>query len=317
LQVVVKDVRRVHSVAAIGEVRFSISFERTDDATGVTVAKDTGRSLTETADAMFTQALTDFETSLAGQRLASFVEEDGVRRLNDYLDEAQQLLSYSSLDNFLTVPQISHLFGGSAGEIVSLFQSVSGFLQPVRVPVVGTLPVAAPTIDVPGLVSNLNSTAAMSMDASINPNSPSRAAIVNNAAAITSFMQANLLATAGAAARYANYESREQALNTRDQLTNSLMALRERQLVAGHVAGFRASTDMMVAVTEDINERIGRLPRTIRVKSNAVRPSIALAYRVYGDSAVLFSQARDIARRNHIAHPGFAPAKPLEVLLNG
>jgi len=318
VQVVVKDMRRQHSPGALGEVAFSVTFERYTGTGGITVLGDTGRKLSFAAGSMFDLAGGDFLNSLATGLLPAFVAQDGLSRITDFLSFARSIFRFGGLGDLFDMPGFTRLDQGTGDEIVTLFQGIAAKARPEAMPIVGASSGTVSTVAEPvSLVRALVTLANKDVDSTINPNSPSRAAMVNNAAAISTLFKTSALAAAGTAARYAEYESREQALGVRDLMADSLASLRDRQLVEGNIPGWRATTSVMVAVSEDISERIGRLPRTVRVKSNAVRPSLAVANRLYGDdAAAIFSRADDIVKRNRIAHPGFVGVKPLEVLVN-
>jgi prophage DNA circulation protein len=318
VQVVVKDVRRAHAITSIGAVEFSVLVERSSATGGISVLGDTARKLSFASDSMFDLANTDFLGSLAQGLFPSFVTADGISRLTSFLSLARDIFRHHGLNSLSRLPNIGALNGDAASQVATLFQGVVSSARPQEVPVVGTVPLSTSTASPIKLMRALVSVANTDMDSPIVPSSPSRAAIVTNATAISTLVQTHALAAAGGVARYASYDSREQAVDIRDTLAESLISLRERQLIGGSIPAWRASTGVLVAVTEDINERIGRLPRTVKVKGNTVRPSLAIANRIYGDDAsVIFSRADDIVKRNRIPHPGFVGVKPLEVLIDG
>lgn len=317
VQVIVKECRRQHNITSVGAVEFGVSVERYTTTGGISVVSDTARKLTSTSTAMYGLANSDFLGSLAQGLFPDFVSADGVSRLNGLLAQARDIFRNHGLGGFTDLPNITALNSDAADQVAVLFQGVISTARPLDVPIVGSSTVAPPINSPVTLMRALTKVADTNADADIASSTPSRAAIVTNASAISNLVKTHALAAAGGVARYATYVSREQAISTRDMMGDGLSSLRDRQLIAGQMPAFRATTDVMVAVTEDINERIGRLPRTVKVQSRDVRPSIALAHRLYGDDpSVIFSRADDIVKRNHISHPGFIGVKPLEVLLN-
>lgn len=317
IQVVVKDCRRSHTNTNIGEAGFEVSVERAGNNGGISVVSDTARKLTFTSGTMADVATADYVRGLAKGLFPSFVAADGISRLSGFLSLGRDIFSFNGLAGLFDLPSFPSLDGDSGDKVATLFQGITNTARPQETPIVGTSTAAAPNPEPVKLMRALVSVANQDVDSSIVPSSPSRQAMVTNAAAISTLVKTHALASAAGVARYATYDSREQAITTRDLLADSLSSLRDRQLVAGLMPAWRATTDVLVAVTEDINERIGRLPRTVRVQGNAVRPSLSIANRLYGDnSAIIFDRANDIVKRNNIPHPGFVGAKPLEVLID-
>ncbi|MDX2094366.1 MAG: DNA circularization N-terminal domain-containing protein [Alphaproteobacteria bacterium] len=319
IQVVVKDTRRSHTNTTIGSVEFSVSVERYSATGGITVLGDTARKLTFASSSMADLATTDFLSGLAEGPFPSFVMADGIVRLSSFLSLARDMFRFNSLAGMPALPTFGALDAGAADQIATLFKGVVATARPQEIPIVGSAPaVVAANSEPIKLMRTLAKIADSSIDSSITPSSPSRQAMVANATAITTLVKTHALAAAAGVARYATYDSRNQAIETRDLLADSLVSLRDRQLTAGLIPAWRATTGVLVAVTEDINDRIGRLPRTVKVQGSAVRPSLAVANRLYGnDSSIIFDRAADIVKRNNIPHPGFIGAKPLEVLING
>ncbi|TVR05672.1 MAG: hypothetical protein EA385_17455 [Salinarimonadaceae bacterium] len=133
-------------------------------------------------------------------------------------------------------------------------------------------------------------------------------------------LHAAIATGAVAAASAIDYESREEALRQRDALD---AALRVSAALASDLATdlpgpasrlWRAIGDARSALTIDINEIIGRLPRTRRVVAPGV-PVMLLAYDLAGDDPrSVFDQAVEITRRNRLANPAFTPTEGVEVL---
>lgn len=327
LRVHIRDCMRQHSISEIGSAAFNVSVEKAGaDSGGLSVLDDTARKLTDASDGMFDRVGEDFLQSLAKGVFPSFVTEDGLGRVQSFISAAQGVFANYGLSGGFSSFDVDSLLSYTGlnsslvSSLISLFRDTAATARPQAASVIGstTSSVEAENPDQVKLVKALASLSDTSMDIDNTSSSPSRIAIAQNAAAITTFMQTNTLAAAGTAARYATYESREQAMEVRDLLADKLVTLRARQLTDGLLPAARATTDMLVAVSEDINEQLGRLPRTIRIQSKSVRPSLAIAYRLYGsDPSIVFDRADDIVSRNRIAHPGFVGVKPVEVLIDG
>lgn len=328
MQVVVTDWRDSHSIDAIGMVSFNVSVERYYGTGGIAVLENTAQNLTIASDGMFDLASGDFLDSLAEGLFPDFVTKDGLTRMRTVIGTAQSLFSNYGLSSSFTGFNTDSLLafigldGSLVEQVISLFKGTAETARTQSVPVIGSTTAAVAlnsveSVDQVKLIKALATLSETNVDSPITPNSPSRAAIVQNAAAITTLTQASALAAAGSVARYASYESQEQAMEVRDLMADKLTTLRDRQLTVGLLIGARATTDMLVAVTEDINDQLGRLPRTVRIQTKALRSSLAIANRMYGSNqATIFDRADDIVARNRIAHPGFVGRKPLEVLVN-
>ncbi len=136
-----------------------------------------------------------------------------------------------------------------------------------------------------------------------------------NADQMNTLMRVSAVSSAAAATAQTDFVSRESALVRRQELTGAIDALREDLAGLGQDSGWRAATALKSAVMRDINERLGRLPRTVRVSPGWCAPSLAIAHRLYGEADV-FGKADDLVRRNAVRHPGFMPSRALEVLVD-
>lgn len=133
-------------------------------------------------------------------------------------------------------------------------------------------------------------------------------------------LNASLATGAVAAASAIEYESREEAKAQAAALDAALQASAAlASALAPEMPGpasrlWRAIGDARAALAIDINEIIGRLPRTRRVVAPGV-PVMLLAYDLAGDDPrSVFDQAAEITRRNRLANPAFTPGDGVEVL---
>lgn len=133
-------------------------------------------------------------------------------------------------------------------------------------------------------------------------------------------LHASLATGAVAAASAIDYESREEAKAQAAALDAALQASAAlASALAPEMPGpasrlWRAIGDARAALAIDINEIIGRLPRTRRVVAPGV-PVMLLAYDLAGDDPrTVFDQAVEITRRNRLANPAFTPTDGVEVL---
>jgi len=133
---------------------------------------------------------------------------------------------------------------------------------------------------------------------------------VNRAALDALMARGAAVAAAGVAAKAA-FDSRDDAIATRDQVVRLLDEVRTDPAAAGPV--FEALTDLRAAVVADIGARAGDLARLRRVETGDTLPAAVVAYRELGDAA----RAPELLARNRplIRNPLFVPAHTvLEVL---
>ena len=107
------------------------------------------------------------------------------------------------------------------------------------------------------------------------------------------------------------FPSADQATDVRTRLDEKLEEL------AGRVvddATYAALTDLRHAIVDHLIDAAEELPRVTTYTPTITRPSLALAWELYGDA----TRADELVRRNGLSHPGFVPAGvALEVLSDG
>ncbi|MEH0076044.1 DNA circularization N-terminal domain-containing protein [Pannonibacter sp. Pt2] len=125
-------------------------------------------------------------------------------------------------------------------------------------------------------------------------------------------------AAAESAVRIA-FSSREEAYGWRDDLDTALSvsvqltAAMTTALPGPAAAVSRGLRDLRAALYADLNEIIGRLPRTVIVPGGV--PALLIAYDLAADQpARVADVAADITRRNRLAHPAVTPLTGVEVL---
>lgn len=118
-------------------------------------------------------------------------------------------------------------------------------------------------------------------------------------------------------------KSRAEAIELRSTITNvfeafstALQSLCESPVFAGEASTLeRACRATQTAVVADLNETIGRLPKTTRLTLERDDDAFALAHRLYGDNIeALEAYYNDIVSRNHLRHPAMITSGNVEVL---
>jgi len=135
---------------------------------------------------------------------------------------------------------------------------------------------------------------------------PARRQQVLNTAAINAVVRRALLAQAVGMSSVIDTTVQTDAHRVRDALCAALDA---ESLVADDVS-YQALQVARRAVWADITARASDGARLITVTPNETVPALVLAYDQYEDA----ERAEEVASRNHVIHPGFMPARPLQVL---
>lgn len=320
LEVVTISADRRHSTDSAGEIRFSISFEKYGAPLYPSQTRDTASALTTAGDSAFTAIQSDFIEHFNIGGVPDFIVQDAAGRALDFSDKIKAALSSRSLLRSFTGdwPHVWDVSDASdlASGVVDFIRTIGSIAVPATVPMVGaedeTIPADALTV-----IEALAESSAYSIADASAADTPNQSIRVANADALDYLFRTSVLAATVQAARTAEYDSREQAIDLRSSMADDIDAVRSLLGAAGWDRSWQAAGNLTAALSRDINERIGRLPRTVTIRAAAVRPSLALANRLYGDDpSAVFDRASDLVTRNGVRHPGFVPVQDLEVLID-
>lgn len=75
-------------------------------------------------------------------------------------------------------------------------------------------------------------------------------------------------------------------------------------------SAFSAAQDLRAAIVQALPDTENELPRLVDYTPQRPLPVVVLAYRLHGDAR----RSSEILRHNPVAHPGFMPVRPLQVL---
>lgn len=318
--VTVLDARRLFSLGTVGEVRFQVSFEEYTAPDAPIASNDTAAALGLSSVGMFGALEDNFNAVFTSAGIPDFLTADAVARANSFTDQLRGILSEGSLLNIVgdIIPSWQGLGGGFAGEVVGFFSNIIDLVRPRAKPIIGNRATTSISgSQVRGLMTSLSRASSISIADATPANTATASTRRSNAAALDNLFRGSSLSAMTGIAQYATYESREDAIAFRQSAAAQLDDLRTSYGNAGWDQSWQAAGVQMAALSRDINDRIGRLPRTVTVRPQAVRNSVVLAHRLYGDDlAGLFDQAGDIVKRNKVRHPGFVPASDLEVLID-
>ncbi len=316
--VVMPGVRRNHSLERIGQVSFSITFEKYGAPIYPTPGSDTGFTLSSASSNMLGSALKDFKSRFNISSMPDFVSQDALSRGMSFTSDLKSFFSQAGLFNQVQglFPEAFDIFNfGSYA--TSTLSGLAGLTKSKPKPMIGnyTAPSIAPN-DKRTMLNTLINAGNISLrdpDASTTANNSVR---IENSKAMDNVVQASIVAAAGEVARNTPFESREEALSARNRLSGLINRLRDQSAADGWQETWLASGLLLAALAKDINERVGRLPKTYKIVPSTVRTSLDLSNRLYGDDpSIIFDKADDLVKRNAIRNPGFVPVKPIEVLV--
>lgn len=312
MKAVVTDARRRTESNQVGLVFFTITFEKVDDAVTQTNVS-TAAAVQDQASNTYSAALADF-TGVYKSSVPDFVTDATTTQMSSFLGDLSSSLARAGKD--FTVPSFSFQNGGTFGQqIIDMLDGLVAYDVPVDYSIAG-VPGATDVLPVLKLVNALSGLTGLNEE-TVSAGTTTQTLLASNNQA-TDLMTKITTATAAAkAVSYANFESQGEALSVRDSMLSSLGTLREAAGDQQWGDSYRALGSLMAAVNEDIDTGLGRLPLTVTVRNNAVRSSLKLAHRLYGDKpSSVIAQADDIISRNGIVHPSFVPVEDLEVLVD-
>lgn len=313
MNVIVTSARRRTTDREVGLVYFSITFEQTEEDQPVN--KRYISQIDSAASDSFDAGIVDF-SSIYKAGVPDFVNNTVLGNLGN-LETALQT-SLTKLGMEFEFPEFSlgdtSLF---AGEIVNTLKAItSGYTKPVNYSISfnpienKALP---PALDVVGVLEK-NALTFIEAD-SLSTNTSSQSLRTINTKAVDMLSRVAVISEAARAVSFSEFESKQQALLTRQTLLETMGGIRKEAGEEGWNKSYMALGTLMSAVNRDIDEVLGRLPQTVTIHSQNLRPSLALAYRLYGDNHErVIPMAADIVKRNMVIHPSFVPADDLEVI---
>lgn len=316
--IVVGQPRAMHDGSAVGVIRYSIEFEKDEDIAYPAVSLDTLSGLSLSADNLLSALRGDFVGRFVTDSLPDFISADAIKQASRWVSTIETALSSGGLLSLLKgeMPSGSSIGLGIVDDVTSLFGRISDLVIPAKTPVVGSA-AAKETKSAVTVTRALNDVVATTAPDVTGAATSTLSTRQKNETALECLFRGVAAATIADVAMYADYESKEEALAVRAATYESLSALRDLYGKEGWFDSWKATAQVMAAVQRDINDRVGRLPRTVRVRMATVRSSLVVAHRFYGDDLDgLFSRADDIVRRNRVRHPGFVPVRQLEVLID-
>lgn len=140
---------------------------------------------------------------------------------------------------------------------------------------------------------------------------PARAVDRANAAVLERTVTLVAAGQAAVATTQIQFESYDDAVAVRDDLSARLDAAALQLADVGDDAGHARLEALRLAMVRDVTRRGGSLARVYGYVPAGTEPALVIANRLYADAG----RAADIVSRNRVRHPGFVPGgAPLEVL---
>ena len=322
LEVIFKSARRYHNIQHVGEVIFSVNFEKYGAPIYPVSTQDTASKLNSSSIDALSIIQSEFIDHFNALPIPDFVPLDANERALDFSDQVRSIMRNNNVFRLFEEewPETWDATDSEelATQATNLFQNIADVTKPVTTPVIGNSKQKnASSTQIRGIIDSLSSASSYRVIDETIAETSTQSIRQSNAQGLDFLFRASSIAAAVQATRYATYESREDAILVRDDISEKLSLLRDDLGAAGWDQSWQQTGTLMAVLSRDINERIGRLPRTIKIKTAAVRSSLALSNRLYGDDlSSIFDGAEDISTRNNLRHPGFVPVEPLEVLID-
>jgi hypothetical protein len=328
MTVSLKDPCRVRFDASLGRAVVSLAFVEAGELAFPAAGDGTQGQSQAAADAMCVIGADDFASVFGVADLPAFVADLASLDLARAFDVASTLgSSFASLSawagqlrgwcgiavGLFGLPaslgrqvmdwfDLSDIVAGLAGSDLASGPTYAGaVLQAPR-----TDSIAAMVLGIVGVAGNGGAGGALNAPMPALGLSPARRQQVFNTAAINALTRRALLAQAVGMSSVIDTTVQTDALAVRDALCG---ALDLESLVADDMA-YDALQAARRAVWADITQRASDGARVITIVPGETTPALVLAYDQYEDAA----RGDEIALRNHINHPGFIPARPLQVL---
>lgn len=277
-------------------VSFALSFLELGDLDLSTL--DTAGELTAAIEGVNTAADVELLADLITAGFASFVRTDALDAISTVLDLIEAVI----LGPFAVVEDVSQAVNDLAdvrdriGDLLDAPADLADALRSLMTQIG----------DVFGLRDLASS--AGTVYANPTPATPSKVAAATCQYAVERAQTRAALTTACEVIRDATLPDYDTAVEWRDTIGN-LIGL-ESETTTGDLSELMRR--LRTALVEDVTARAAALPRLTTYTPSTVRPTINLAYQLYGDA----DRANEIVDRNLILHPLFAPARALRILVS-
>lgn len=306
---VVMSARRRHNSDEVGIIYFSITFEEVDTTTVAPAGISSTYNLIKAVDNSNEAALLDFSDEY-NDGMPDFITDKIQSQMDDFkgvlngnINRVNKVIDFGKLEvsNGIT-------FGK---KVISTFENIVSFGENIDLSIAFDNSDVIDEVDFINMVNALNDTA----DRPAVYYNDDQSSSSTNIKTTDLFSRITTINAAAKASLSAEYESQKQAIQVRDRLFSTISSLRNEAGAARWSESYLSLGSLMAAINRDIDNRLGRLPITAIIRTQAMRSSLAIAHRIFGDNPnTVISQADDLVKRNSLVHPAFITARELEVL---
>lgn len=255
--------------------RFSLTFVEAGEKNYPGETKDRRAVIKESADTLKSVSAAELSSSFSIDGFPEFIGFEAVEDINKFLDTIG-----STISDITTLVRKPY---DLAVRIQSLITSYVDKLSDGESPAVQTVRTAAQ-------IAEYGEWKTSGTDSRMKQRSEA------NANAVVSLVRQSAAADAAETAVNLDFESRQEAEEARDAVTEAIDEAAEH---TENTETYLALTDLRVELTESVPA--DGLPELITKEIRSPRPSLVVAYEVYGDAL----RGDEIVRRNSIRHPGF------------
>lgn len=301
--VAVQDCRATESIDAGGLASYSLTFIEAGENRNPTVRVDTPSAVDAAGDQAIIAVSEDFSGVFEVDGQPDFVEEDASASLGAALDEITTA-ARSIVPDMTILPAFHREASGILSKLTTLMRIPSDLASSITGQIAGLRGMANGPSSAFSALSRLFS---FGSDSSVARTTPARIQQASNRDAVNLLVRRTALIEAAKASARIDFESRNDAIATRDNLA----ALLDAEASGATDDVYFALTDLRVAVIKDIGARAANLSQLMQFTPRATIPALVLAYQLYEDPA----RDAEIISRNGVRHPGFVPGgKAMEVL---
>ena len=287
-----------------GVAQFTISFE--ESGQDLYPNQVDGGQLDAAAASVINFAIEDFTSNFSVAGLPDYIEASSVEIIDDFADIStglKQMLPsvskpvYEGLSFGSVADQFPDLVNrlSSIGVISSpalLGQSIADVVSEIGVP---SDPVLARS-SYDGYLSLMDFGSDLPV---VDITAPSRRAQASNQNALVSLVRKVALCSACQSAARMSFDSYDDANKIRSTLSRGIKAVQFSQSETFDDLSVRAMSVLKSAVVKNITARGGKLARVAKILVPYSKPSVALAYELYGDA----NRSVEIDRRNNSVDP--------------
>ncbi|MTI13367.1 DNA circularization protein [Sansalvadorimonas verongulae] len=292
-----------------GMARFALTFVEEGEQQFPAAQADRKTQVGKAAEAAEEASARGFAENFSLDGVPGFVSEDAVQMMNDvagYMSDASARLGNPM---FAQPVNLGHLASpySAAKNLYSSFKQLSSVASRVAANTGSSASSTGSTGSQRSVLSELSTLASYDTNATaIAPITASRQRQISNRLAIQSLVQEAAVITSADVAVQTPFESTGQSESARDQVLDNLDEVAE---VTPSDEVFTTLQDLRKEVYQALPDK--NLPQTGEYTPPVTLPALVAGYELYRNP----EQGDDIARRNHVTHPGFLPGgEPLEVL---